>query len=120
MERLIVDKQVVVSEASGGKIKQQYVSDLKTGRRMNPTLKTLQALADALGIKIVDLLTDPEEGSAGHFEGGDKRLNEVCDMLKFVFEHGGGQDLEKMIQAAYQAYRMSPKKASPKPGRKAS
>ncbi|AQT44813.1 DNA-binding transcriptional regulator, XRE-family HTH domain [Bartonella apihabitans] len=36
-------------------ISQQYLSDLERGKR-NPTIKTLQKIADALGVPLLDLM----------------------------------------------------------------
>src|SRR5689334_2448618 len=42
-----------------------YLSDIENGKRM-ATLATLAAIADHLGVEVVDLLTFPETGGPKH------------------------------------------------------
>lgn len=52
-----------LSQACG--LDQTSISDLETGRNSNPTIKTVQRLADALGLKPVQLLfSDSRDGAA--------------------------------------------------------
>ncbi len=85
----LVEKQESVSEASG--ITQQYVSDLMTGRRVNPKLKTLELIAKALSVTVAELLAEPGSPKVRPPEESayvDSKETELCRMLRAVLDHG--------------------------------
>jgi transcriptional regulator with XRE-family HTH domain len=68
--------QVELAEASG--LDQTTISDFETGRNTNPRLKTVRALAKALGIRPVQLRFSAPEPAAIRTHGHDREGHEVA------------------------------------------
>ena len=62
LQYIRVSKNLTLRELSNlSGLSDGYISELETGKKVNPTFETLTKLSNALGVTIPELLVDKEE-----------------------------------------------------------
>lgn len=85
INRIITEQkisQVRISELTG--LSKTYISNFLSGRIKNPTIETVQKIADAVGVSMSELFKSEHFTAMVNYNGEMKQFNKVDDLKKFV------------------------------------